>query len=364
MSENRLTDRLNFDPNTNRKVIKFLTEIDSLKARWQTQVDLSPQMIDRVVQSVLITSSGSSTRIEGSQMDDKQVKDLYKRLRIKKFKTRDEQEVAGYLEVLKLIFESWKTMSFSENLIKQFHSLLLQYSDKDSRHKGNYKFQNNRVEAIDEHGNLVQVIFDPTPPYLTPKEMQELVEWVQIELKKDELHPLLVVGNFLFEFLAIHPFEDGNGRSSRLLTNFLLLKVGYDFTPYISHERLVESDKIEYYAALNKTQMSWKTDKEDVSFWLVFFLEIMKKQAKEAIDLLNKDKKTEIYLSEKQLVVWQVLQENEALSRSEIQTLTQISLATVRQALAKLVQMNQIEAIGIGRATKYRFYSNRNQNIT
>jgi Fic family protein len=354
MSQDRLTDRLNFDFKISTRIIKLLTEIDSLNSKWQTQANLSPQMIDRLVQSVLITSTGASTRIEGSKMDDNQVKDLYKKLRIKKFKTRDEQEVAGYLEVLKIIFESWESLNFGESMIKQIHTLLLKYSGKDERHKGNYKFQPNRVEARDKEGNLIQVIFNPTEPYLTPKEMQELCDWTKTELEKEELHPLLIIANFLFEFLAIHPFEDGNGRSSRLLTNFLMLKTGYAFTPYISHEKIVESNKVEYYKALNTTQQSWKTNKEDVSPWVLFFLEIVKKQARNAVELLDQEKNTEVYLSDKQRAVWQALQENEELSRSQIHEMTGIASTTVRQALLKLLDMGQIETIGEGKATKYR----------
>lgn len=354
MSNNRLINRLNFDFKTSQKILKLIAEIDSLNSRWQTQAHLSPQMIDRLIQSVLITSTGSSTRIEGSRMDDKQVKDLYKKLNIKKFKTRDEQEVAGYLEVLKIVFENWESMDFGESLIKQLHTLLLKYSSKDERHKGNYKFQPNRVEARDKDNNLVQVIFNPTEPFLTPKEMQELCDWVINEFEKDELHPLLIIANFLFEYLAIHPFADGNGRSSRILTNFLMLKTGYEFTPYISHEKIIESNKIEYYKALNLTQQSWKSEKEDISSWVLFFLEVVLKQANNAIELLDQDKRTEIYLSDKQRAVWEALQNGDALSRSEIHKITGVPSTTVRQALLKLIEMDQIETLGEGRATKYR----------
>jgi Fic family protein len=354
MLDNRLTNRLDFDFKTSQKIIKLLTEIDRQNSRWQTQANLSPQIIDRLIQSVLITSTGASTRIEGSRMDDEQVKSLYKQLRIKKFKTRDEQEVAGYLEVLKIVFENWEELTFGEGLIKQLHTLLLKYSSKDERHKGSYKFQPNRVEARDQEGNLVQVIFNPTEPFLVPKEMQELCDWVITEFKKDELHPLLIIANFLFEYLAIHPFEDGNGRSSRLLTNFLMLKTGYEFTPYISHEKIVENNKIEYYQALNTTQQTWKAEKEDISPWVLFFLEVVKTQATNAIKLLDQDKRTEIYLSDKQRAVWEVLQNSDVLSRLEIHEITGIPSTTVRQALLKLIDMDQIETLGEGKATKYR----------
>jgi Fic family protein len=354
MAENRLTTRLDFDFKTSQKILSLISQIDSLNARWQTRAHLSPQLIHRLVQSVLITSSGASTRIEGSLMSDEAVTDLYKKLRIKKFKTRDEQEVAGYLEVLQRIFTDWKHMPFSEGLIKQIHNWLLEYSDKDSRHKGGYKFQPNRVEARDQSGNLVQVIFNPTEPYLVPKEMQELVEWIQITLKEKELHPLLVIANGIFEYLAIHPFSDGNGRSSRLLTNLLLLQAGYDFTPFVSHEKIIESNKIEYYQTLNKSQRTWKTDQEDISPWLLFFLDVTLTQATKSIELLDKDKRIEIYLSQKQLAVWETFGIGVSLSRSEIQVITDIPLATVRQAIAKLVDMKLIESIGSGRATRYQ----------
>jgi len=352
MTNNRFNARLNFSSEIYPDIIRLISEIDSLKTAFKVQSHLSPQIIDRLTQSVLITSAGSSTRIEGSLMSDEDVKSLYKKLRIQKFKTRDEQEVAGYLETLSLVFETWKGIKFNENVIKQLHSLVLKYSAKDSRHKGNYKFQNNKVQATDHQGNVVQVIFEPTPPYLVPKEMQELMDWLHQELKGRQ-HPLLLIANFLFEFLAIHPFEDGNGRTSRILTNLLLLQAGYEFTPFVSHEKIVESNKIQYYQALNFTQITWKTDKEDMSKWVVFFLEVVKKQATRAVELITKNIEFEAFLSPAQLKVWEVLKGGQEMSRSEIKKQINIPLPTIRQALAKLLEMNKIELKGQGRASRY-----------
>jgi Fic family protein len=213
-----------------------------------------PQTIERLTYSVIVTSTGASNRIEGNRLTDKEVENLYKNLRVKKFITRDEQEVAGYLKSLELVFSQYNDMPINESHILKLHDDMLMHSDKDLGHKGKYKFGSNRVEAKDLSGNIVGVIFDPTPPYLVQKEMQELIEWYAEASVAKAKHPLILIANFIFEYLAIHPFQDGNGRTSRLLTNLMLLQQGYLFTQVVSHERIVEANKIDYYIALNKTQ--------------------------------------------------------------------------------------------------------------
>lgn len=214
---------------------------------------------------------------------------LYRTLGIRKFKTRDEQEVAGYLEMLELIIHSFPDMPRTEALVLQLHRDMLQYSDKDERQRGTYKFGPNRVEAKNQSGQVIGIIFEPTPPHLTPKEMQELIDWQQWAERTNFKHPLICIGNFIFEFLAIHPFQDGNGRTSRLLTNLLLLQSGYLFTQLVSHEKLIEEQKADYYLALNKTQSSWKSKQEDIYPWLSYFLGIVKEQAQRAIAIVQND---------------------------------------------------------------------------
>lgn len=356
MSNLRFAKRLDFQGEANRKIIKLLTEIDVQQSRFQVQSHLSPQMIDRLTKSVLITSSGASTRIEGSLLGDTEVKALFGKLKVQKFNTRDEQEVAGYLNLLKIVFESWEGIVFNESTIKHFHSLLLKYSDKDQRHKGVYKFGSNRVEAHDPSGKFLGIIFDPTPPHLVNFEMQELLEFTITELAKNDYNPLLIIGNFVFEYLAIHPFQDGNGRSSRALTNLLLLQTGYSFAPYISHERIIEKNKEEYYLVLNKSQRTWKTENEDLTSWILFFLEVIRVQVTEAVKLLEKKEDMEILLSEKQLIVWNVFENSpqQSFSRSELYNQTEIAISTLRQTLRKLVKLQKIKQIGSGSSTKYR----------
>jgi Fic family protein len=191
-----------------------IAQVDELKGRWVGGVRLSPQVLGRLKQSVLVTSTGASTRIEGARLSDEDVEKLMRGISIQKIANRDKQEAMGYFELLSNVFDSWERLRFSESLIKNFHRELLKYVEKDVRHRGEYKRQENKVAMIDDAGQSKGILFDTTPAYLTPKEMQELVEWTQNALEIRKYHPLLVIAGFLVRFLQIHPFQDGNGRVS------------------------------------------------------------------------------------------------------------------------------------------------------
>jgi len=330
-----------------------IAQIDEFKGSWITGAQLSPQVLGRLKRSVLITSTGASTRIEGARLSDEDVEKLMRGINIQKFTNRDKQEVKGYYELLENIFNSWEKLRFNENAIKHFHQELLKYVDKDKTHRGEYKKQENKVYMVDDLKNPIAVLFDTTPAYLTPKEMQELVEWTQAALKEKKYHSLLIISNFLVEFLNIHPFQDGNGRLSRILTNLLLLKEGYSYMPYISHEKLVEDNKPEYYIALRKSQKTIKTKREDIASWLDFFLTIFLKQSQMAVGLLSKEK-VEKLLTNKQLVVWEYLNKVDKSTPLEIAEKTKVAYGTVRQALDKLMRLKKIERFGQGRSTRYK----------
>ena len=330
-----------------------ITQIDELKGQWIAGARLSPQVLGRLKRSVLITSTGASTRIEGARLSDEDVEKMMRGIDIQKFTDRDKQEVKGYFELLENVFDSWRSLKFSESTIKHFHKELLKHVKKDELHRGDYKKEENKVQMIDAVGKSVGVLFDTTPAYLTPKEMQELVEWTQQALAERKYHPLLVIGSFLVEFLQIHPFKDGNGRLSRVLTNLLLLKEGYLYMPYISHEKLVEDNKPDYYMALRRSQKTFKTEHENIIPWLDFFLTIFLKQSQMAVELLSKEN-IEKLLSKKQLAVWQYLQEVEEATPGEIAKKAKVVRPTVNQALDRLLRLKKVERIGLGRSTRYR----------
>ena len=350
VKNNRFDQRIASIPS---EIWSKIAQIDELKGQWVAGARLSPQVLGRLKRSVLITSTGASTRIEGAKLSDEDVEKLMRGIDIQKFTDRDKQEVKGYYELLENIFDSWKNLRFNESAIKHFHKELLKYVKKDEPHRGEYKKIENKVEMIDAAGKSVGTLFNTTPAYLTSKETQELVDWTQEALMEKKYHPLLVAGNFLVEFLQIHPFQDGNGRLSRVLTNLILLKEGYLHMPYVSHEKLVEDNKPEYYLALRQSQKTFKTDKGTIVPWLDFFLTIFLKQSRMAVELLSKEN-IEKLLSKKQLSVWQYLQEADEATPGEIAKRAKVARPTVSQALDKLLRLKKVERIGLGRGTRYR----------
>ncbi|MGA2091339.1 MAG: Fic family protein [Endomicrobiales bacterium] len=330
-----------------------ITRIDELKGQWSAETKLSPYTLGKLKHSVLVTSTGSSTRIEGAQLSDEEIEKLLRGLSIQKLVDRDQQEVQGYYELLQNVFEAWEDIPFNESTIKHFHKELLKYVEKDKRHLGEYKKKENQVHAVDGQGKIVGVVFDTTPAYRAPLEMQSLVSWTKDALQNKELHPLIVIANFIVEFLAIHPFEDGNGRMSRILTNLLLLKAGYAYVPYVSHEKLIEDNKKDYYLALRQSQKSFKSEKGTIAPWLQFFLDIMQRQTNIAIDLLGNES-VEHLLSPKQLAAWKYLHSVDEATPGEIARNTNTARPTVNQILTKLLKLGKIEKLGLGRSTRYK----------
>ena len=348
---NRFDDRL-------EKIVlsslPLLSQIDSLNGQWVGGASLNPQVLGRLKRSVLVTSTGSSTRIEGSKLSDEEVEKLMRGLSTQKMADRDAQEVRGYYELLQTVFDSYDAIKFSENIIKQLHAELLKYTDKDTRHRGEYKKLDNHVEMKDVSGKVLSVLFETTPPYLTAKEMSELINWTMDEVAKKRYHPLLIISNFVVEFLRIHPFLDGNGRLSRVLTSLLMLKAGYQYTPYVSHEKLIEDNKTDYYIALRQSQITFRTTDETIEPWTGFFLHILLLQAQQAIKLLSSEN-IESLLSPNQLLVWKYIQTtNVEVNIKDITGATSVARPTVRQVIERLLKLKKIERIGLGRTTRYR----------
>lgn len=334
-------------------IVALVAQIDELKGRWVGGAQLNPLALGRLKRSTLITSTGASTRIEGAKLSDEDIEKLMRGLSMQKFADRDKQEVRGYYELLENVFAAWEKIPLSEGAIKHLHSELLKYAEKDTRHRGDYKKVENRVEMVNEAGDSVGVLFDTTSAYLTPKEMQELVEWTVGALRSQDFHPLLIIGNFLVEFLQIHPFQDGNGRLSRVLTNLLMLQAGYTYVPYVSQEKLIEDNKADYYLALRKSQKTFKTDTETIAPWMEFFLRVLLTQAREAINLLSHENLART-LSPKQLAVWQYIEQATEATPQDIATATGVSRPTVSQAITVLLRLKKVERIGQGRTTRYR----------
>ena len=350
MNQDRFNKRIKLTQETLAKIGK----IDEFKGLWQGGLRLSPQILGRLKSWVIITSTGASTRIEGVKMTDEEIARFLRGLKTKAPKNRDEQEVAGYADLIGRIFNNYRTINLTENWILQFHSILLQFSEKDKVHKGKYKSANNTVVMTNKQGKQA-ILFNPTPPYLIKPEMEAVIAWTNEQLAIKEVHPILIIANFVFEFLAIHPFTDGNGRISRALTNLLFLKAGYVYVPYVALDEIIEQTKAEYYLALRVTQKNHKTNNEDITSWVEYLLDVLIAQAKKARELMELDQPEKL-LSEKQIRIYQLFEGTKEIGVAGINKLLKgkIPRPTIKQSLSRLVLLKLLERIGQARSTRYR----------
>jgi len=336
-----------------QEILVLISEIDQFKGEWKLLGTLMPESLKALKKIATIESIGSSTRIEGSQLTDREVEKILLNLKMNTFASRDEQEVAGYACVCEEICQGFESIVLSENIIKQLHGWLLKFSDKDERHRGEYKKIANNVEAFDESGKSLGVIFETASPFETPMKMEELVMWTREQLSLKEFHPLLVIGVFVVMFLAIHPFQDGNGRLSRLLTTLLLLKSGYLYVPYSSLESIIENSKESYYLALRRTQKSSQENKPDFMPWLVFFLRALQKQKMHLQNKIECENKIYLDLSELAGQIIQLIYERGRVTISHIEVFTKANRNTIKKHLAELVATNRIVKHGKGKSTWY-----------
>ncbi|HDH17084.1 MAG TPA: Fic family protein, partial [Gammaproteobacteria bacterium] len=300
------------------EVLSLISELDEFKGAWRSLGTLVPERLSALRRVATIESIGSSTRIEGSKLSDSEISQLLNNIEIKKFDTRDEQEVAGYAGVMETIFSHSEEIAFTENHIKQLHRDLLVYSSKDERHRGSYKTNPNNVSAFDAEGNEIGIVFETASPFDTPGLMTELVDWVNITMDEHQLHPLLIISIFTVVFLEIHPFQDGNGRLSRVLTTLLLLRSGYSYVPYSSLESEIEQTKESYYQALRNTQSTIRTDTPDWQPWVIYFLHALKKQKQRLQVKIEREKILVATLPELSLKILELAKEHGRLTISQI----------------------------------------------
>ena len=338
------------------ELLSQIAKIDELKGTWRALGTLAPDRLAALRRVATIESVGSSTRIEGSKLTDREIERLLSNLQIKSFTTRDEQEVAGYAEVMELVFTSWQDIAFTENHIKQLHQNLLAHSEKDARHRGSYKTMSNSVVALDENGAQIGVVFQTATPFDTPRLMTELVAWVHQERALGRLHPLLIIALCVVVFLEVHPFQDGNGRLSRVLTTLLLLQSGYAYVPYSSLESVVEQNKEAYYLALRQTQVTIRKDAPDWQPWLSFFLNSLAEQVKRLERKVEREKIVLATLPNLSLQIVEFAREHGRITISEATKLTGANRNTLKQHFRALVERGHLNQQGGGRGVWYELH--------
>lgn len=337
-------------------LVKLIAEIDEFKGRWDALKTLSPDRLNALRKVATVESVGSSTRIEGAKLTDVEVEQLLSNIKMQSFQTRDEQEVAGYAEAMDLVFQAYEDLRLTENHIGQLHQTLLRHSEKDQRHRGSYKTLRNDVVAFDADGNQIGVVFETASPFDTPREMEALVAWTRKAIEEESLHPLLIVAVFIVQFLAIHPFQDGNGRLSRVLTTLLLLRAGYLYVPFASLERVIEENKDLYYKALRRTQTTLKVDSPDWEPWIGFFLRALKKQKDSLSHRLDGERErqgADEQLPALSLDILSLFKTHERLTPSQIEKELGANRNTLKVRLRELVAAGRIRRHGKARATWY-----------
>ena len=335
------------------EILRLIAEIDEFKGAWRALGTLAPERLSALRRVATIESIGSSTRIEGSKLSDRDVERLLANLEIKSFATRDEQEVAGYAEVMDLVFRAWNDIAISENHIRQLHRDLLVHSEKDAWHRGNYKTASNSVAAFDEDGRQIGIVFETATPFDTPRLMRELVDWLISERADGRLHPLLVIAVFTVVFLEIHPFQDGNGRLSRILTTLLLLQAGYAYVPYSSLESVIEQSKEGYYLALRQTQGTIRNAAPDWQPWLIYFLRALQQQMKRLAKKIEHERIVLSSLPDLSLRILDHARAHGRVSTGDIIKLTGASRNTLKQQFRQLVDKGHLVRQGGGRTTWY-----------
>ena len=343
------TDTLHITP----EILRLIARIDEFKGAWRALGTLAPDRLSALRRVATIESIGSSTRIEGSKLTDREVEKLLSNLAIQAFETRDEQEVAGYAELMDLVFNSWRDIPFNENHVKQLHQILLRHSEKDARHRGQYKTNSNSVAAFDENGDQIGIVFETASPFDTPRLMAELVVWVNDERDKAQLHSLLIIAIFVVVFLEIHPFQDGNGRLSRVLTTLLLIQAGYAYVPYSSMESVIELNKEAYYLALRRTQGSVRTDAPNWQAWLVFFLRSLAEQVRRLERKIERERIVLAALPDLSLQIVEFAREHGRVTIGDAIKLTGVSRNTLKQHFRNLALHGHLNQQGGGRGVWY-----------
>lgn len=341
------------------ELLRLIAELDEFKGKWQAMGQLAPDRLGTMKRVATIESVGSSTRIEGAVLSDEQIDQLLSRLEVRSFRSRDEQEVGGYADVMDLVFEAWRDMPLTENHLKQLHSTLLHHSTKDERHRGQYKTLSNQVEAFDESGRSLGIIFETPSPFDTPRLMKELVDWFHEERAEGEHHVLLIVATFIVRFLAIHPFQDGNGRLARVLTTLLLLQAGYTYVPYSSLERVIEENKDEYYRTLRRAQSTLNGDESRLGEWIAFLMRCLVRQKNVLARKLERERviyaRPPLY---DELV--RLANDHGRLTLAAAVSITGANRNTLKAHLSHLVSSGELRLQKYGRGSWYEPPMNRN----
>ena len=333
-------------------IVNIVSMIHEYKGKQTLYIEANPDILTSLLKIAKIQSTEYSNKIEGISTTDKRINELIND-KVKP-KNRNEEEIAGYRDVLDLIHESYENLDIKPNIILQMHKYLYKYSPKSIG--GKFKDTDNAIEEIDEKGNR-KIRFRPVSAFETPRAIDELCLSYNYEIQRGVIDPLILIPIFILDFLSIHPFNDGNGRMSRLLTLLLLYKSGYIVGKYISIEKIVENTKETYYDTLQQSSIKWHENKNNYEFFVEYYLGIILSAYR---DFSNRVE----YLTNKKMTVKErtesiIKNHLGKISKQEIAEMCpDINKGSIERALRELLYEEKILKITGGRYTKY-IYNNK-----
>ena len=334
---------MKFDSN----IIGLLTSIHEAKGRQELYLSQKPEELDRLVEIAKAQSTEASNAIEGIKTTNTRLKQLVEKKTTPK--NRNEEEIAGYRDALNIIHDNFEYIPLTPSYILQLHKILLSHV-KGNDYGGKYKNTQNQISGIDENGDDYS-IFMPLSPYETPIAIENLCDTYNKAIEEGTIDPLILIPIFIHDFLCIHPFRDGNGRMSRLLTTLLLYRSGYYVGEYISLEAKIASIKDLYYDALSESQDGWHEEKDDPTPFIKYMLSI--------VDMAYRDFESRVALVTKKVNANEMVKlaferKIGKITKSDIAELCPgLSISAVEKGIARLLTEGRIEKLGNGRSTFY-----------
>ncbi len=334
------------------EVTRLLEDLAMFWGSWERLKRTQPEHLKRLRRIATVESVAASTRIEGAEVTNAEVASILDGLALEPMRSRDASEVRGYSDLLTLIYDESGGLPITENYIKQMHKVLLQHSDVEAHHRGEYKRVPNDVMVTTPDGRRVTML-KTASPFETAVLMPRLVEEYAAASLSPDWHPLILIADFLLWFLSIHPFLEGNGRLSRAMATLMLLKADCEYVPFASFEKVVEDNKSEYYSRLQRSQIAVRDDARDYQPWLVFFLQSLRAQQQTLLAVLSRDREAQSLTADQRKLL-DALQRAGWASASQLATELGRPSRTIRYNLAVLGDRKLVEFEGQRRGRRYR----------
>ena len=332
------------DRTWDNEVINYLSLIHEYKGKQSIYVQQRPSEMERLIEIAKVQSTEASNSIEGIRTTETRLRQLMSEKTSPR--NRDEKEIAGYRDTLNIVHENFEYIPLTPNYILQLHKILLSHTD--SGFGGSFKNVQNYISATDAEGRRF-TLFTPLAPYETPEAVQEICDEYNRAIGEGEVDPLLIIPVFIHDFLCIHPFLDGNGRMSRLLTTLLLYRAGYEIGKYISLEAKIAKNKDAYYATLEDAQIGWHEQQDDPTAFVKYLLGTIIAAYRDFDDRLQ-------IISPTSLDTVKNAIENKLgkfTKRDILEFCPSLSASTVERHLKKLTAEGHISKHGAGKSTFY-----------